>query len=217
MRTYDAAIFDLDGTLLDTAEGIYSSVGYVIKKLGLGDVSDEVMRSFIGPPMQTSFSRVFGMEKKDADAAADMFRNRYKESDLFLARPYDGIFETIEKLKHAGIRSAVATYKRQDYAEKILTHFGFDRVCEVMCGADFAGKLSKRDIIENAMKDLGVADRTRAVMIGDSDNDAIGAAQLGVPFIAVTYGFGFADEDAAGEFSNIGVAATPLDIVRIMT
>lgn len=216
MRHYDAAVFDLDGTLLDTAEGIKSSVGYVIKTLGLPEVSEEVMRSFIGPPMQKSFARVFGMEQKDADAAADMFRNRYKDEDLFLAAPYDGIFDAVSCLRDAGVRCAVATYKRQDYAEKILTHFGFDRICDCMCGADFEGKFTKSDIIENALKYLGVSDRLSAVMIGDSDNDALGAAGINMPFIAVTYGFGFRDADDAAKYPNVGIASTAKDIVRII-
>ena len=216
MRSYDAAIFDLDGTLLDTSEGIYRSVGYVIEKLGFPAVSDEVMRSFIGPPMQRSFARVFGMEQKDADMAADMFRNRYKDEDLYLAVPYDGIFETIEKLRSAGIKCAVATYQRQDYAEKILGHFGFDSICDSICGSDFEGKYSKKDIINNAITYLGVSDRARAVMIGDSDNDAIGAADINIPFIAVTYGFGFSDAASAGKFANIGIAETTEDIAGII-
>ena len=90
-------------------------------------------------------------------------------------------------------------------------------ICDCICGSDFEGRFSKKDIIENAIMDLGVTDRSRAVMIGDSDNDAIGASQINIPFIAVIYGFGFKDAADAGEFANIGVAKAPGDIVRIMT
>ena len=208
MRNCELVIFDLDGTLLDTSEGIWRSVGYVIETLGLGTVSDEVLRSFIGPPMQKSFARVFGLPEDEAVKAANMFRDRYKDKDLILARPYDGILETIESLHANGIRTAVATYKRQDYAEKILAHFGFDRVCDAICGSDFEGKFSKKDIILNALSLAGVSDKMRAVMVGDSDNDAQGAGELGIPFIGVTYGFGFADKDDVERFPNIGCAAT---------
>ena len=214
MRRYDAVVFDLDGTLLDTSEGIGRSVAYVIKTMKYPEVSDEVMRTFIGPPIQRSFARVFGLDQDEANAAADMFRARYKESDILLARPYDGIFDTIRSLSKAGVRSAVATYKRQDYAEKILVHFGFDKVCDVICGSDLEGKLTKKDIIVNAIRKLGVSDKSRAVMVGDSDNDAIGAAECGVDFIAATYGFGFASAEDADEFSNIGAADTPDGILR---
>ncbi len=208
MRSCELVIFDLDGTLLDTSEGISRSVGYVIEELGFSPVSDKVMRTFIGPPIQRSFARVFGLEKEEADKAADMFRNRYKEHDVLLARPYEGIFETIEMLHENGIKTAVATYKRQDYAEKILKHFGFDKVCDAICGSDTEGKLTKKDIISNAMESLGVTEKSRAVMVGDSDNDAVGADELGIPFIGVTYGFGFDGKDDVDLFPNIGCAAT---------
>ena len=214
MKRYDAVVFDLDGTLLDTSEGIWRSVGYVIETMKLPAISDDVMRTFIGPPIQRSFARVYGLDEKEANAAADIFRNRYKDTDILLARPYDGIFEAIRSLSEAGVRSGVATYKRQDYAEKILVHFGFDKVCDVICGSDFDGKLTKKDIIENAISRLGVTDKKRAVMVGDSDNDAIGAAEMGVDFIGVTYGFGFAADEDVDEYSNIGHAKDPMEILR---
>lgn len=216
MRNYDAVIFDLDGTLLDTSEGIFRSVSYVIDTLSLPKLSDDVMRTFIGPPIQKSFARVYGMSVEDSAKAAGIFRDRYKETDLLLAKPYDGIFEAIRDLNNAGVRTAVATYKRQDYAEKILKHFGFDRVCNIMCGSDFDGVLTKKDIIENAIKGLQIPDRSRAVMVGDSDNDAIGAGEIRVAFIGVTYGFGFNSAGDVNAYKNIGSADTPSQIVGIV-
>lgn len=209
MRRYDAVIFDLDGTLLDTSEGIIRSVSHVIELRKLPHISEDVIRTFIGPPMQRSFARVFGMDAVTANAAADDFRNRYKDTDLLLARPYDGIYDTLRALDGAGVKCAVATYKRQDYAERILVHFGFDRLLGAMCGADFEGKLTKKDIIENAIKAVGVTDKKRAVMVGDSDNDAMGAEEIGVDFIGVTYGFGFERQGDVECFSNVGWAGKP--------
>ena len=213
MRHYDAVIFDLDGTLLDTSEGIFKSVTYAIDTLGFEKITPDVLRTFIGPPIQNSFARVYGLEKEEADKAADVFRNRYKEDDIVRAVPYEGIFETLEKLRASGVKTAVATYKRQDYAEKILKHFGFDRAVDTICGSDFEGKLSKKDIIDNAIKLLG-ADKARTVMVGDSDNDALGASGIGVDFIGVTYGFGFADAEDVNEFPAIGPAKSPEGILR---
>ena len=216
MRHYDAVIFDLDGTLLDTSEGIFKSVSYVIDTLKLPRLSDDVMRTFIGPPIQKSFARIYGMDSADAGRAAELFRNRYKENDLLLAKPYEGIFEAIRDLNNAGIKTAVATYKRQDYAEKILKHFGFDKVCDIMCGSDFDGVLTKKDIIENAIKGMGISDRRRVVMVGDSDNDATGAEEIGVDFIGVTYGFGFNSTEDVNGYKNIGSADSPSQIVGIV-
>ncbi len=214
MKNCELVIFDLDGTLLDTSEGIRKSVGYVIDTLNLPKISEDVLRTFIGPPMQKSFERVFGMSEEEGRKAADLFRDRYKDGDVLLATPYDGIFETIHELEKRGIKTAVATYKRQDYADAILKHFGFDKAVDVICGCDFDGKFTKKDIIRNAVDALGVTDIGTVVMVGDSDNDAAGAAQLGMAFIGVTYGFGFADKEDVDAFDNIGCAATCKEIVR---
>ena len=216
MKRYDAVIFDLDGTILDTSEGIFRSVNHVISTMNLPGLNEDVIRTFIGPPMQRSFARVYGMTADEAMKAADIFRSRYKESDLLLARPYEGIFETIKALESAGIGTAVATYKRQDYAERILKHFGFADICSAICGSDFEQKLTKKDIIMNAMKLLGVNDCRRAVMVGDSDNDAVGAAECGADFIAVTYGFGFTCREDTEEFTKIGIAAEPEGILEFV-
>ncbi|MBO4267589.1 MAG: HAD hydrolase-like protein [Lachnospiraceae bacterium] len=213
MRRYDAVIFDLDGTLLDTSEGIFRSVLYAIETLGYEKVSSDVLRTFIGPPIQKSFARVYGLEKEEADKAADVFRNRYKEDDILLAVPYEGIFETLAKLRESGVKTAVATYKRQDYAGKLLMHFGFDKAVDAICGSDAEGKLSKKDIIDNAIKILG-ADRSRTVMVGDSDNDAIGSSGTGVDFIGVTYGFGFSGAADVNKFPAIGTSDSPEGILR---
>lgn len=216
MNRYDAVIFDLDGTLLDTAEGIFRSVSYAIETFSLPMPGDDVLSTFIGPPIQDSFMRIYGMDRDEAMKAANVFRERYKESDILLAKPYDGIYETIEALRGAGVKTAVATYKRQDYAEKILVHFGFDRICDHICGSDFEGKLKKKDIIENAVKACTITDAKKAVMVGDSDNDALGAAEAKHDFIAALYGFGFKDKEDAGRFPLVGVAASPKDILRFV-
>lgn len=211
MRAYDAAIFDLDGTLLDTSEGIRKSIAYAIEKLGLSPLSDEVIRTFIGPPIQRSFARVYGMDKQEADAAAAVFRDRYKGDDLLLAKPYDGIIGTLQTLRDNGVKTAVATYKRQDYAQRLLSHYGFDKVSDAIFGSDFEGVLTKKDIIENAINAVS-SERGRVVMIGDSDNDAEGAAQAGVSFIGVTYGFGFSVREDIEKYPCVFVADTPKDI-----
>ena len=214
MKNYDAVIFDLDGTLLDTAEGIIRSVRHVIETKNLAPLSDDEIKTFIGPPIQRSFARIYGMSEEETKDAAKIFRDRYKGDDILLATPYEGIFETLRALSRAGVKTAVATYKRYDYALKLLVHYGFDKECDAICGSDPEGRLTKKDIILNAMEAVGVTDRKRAVMVGDSDNDAIGAAEIGMPFIGVTYGFGFSGKEAVEEFEHAGIAGNCEDILR---
>ncbi len=214
MPHFDLAVFDVDGTLLDTTEGVLSSVKYTVEHFGFKPLSEQRLKKFIGPPIQNSFADAYGLSGNILQEVAGVFRNRYKNFDLLKARPYDGIYETMDSLVKNGVRIAVATYKRQDYAEMILRHFGFERYTDITYGADHENRLKKRDIIEKCINDFGVFDYSSVVMIGDSDNDAIGAKNIGISFIAVTYGFGFENAENAMEFPNVGIAGTPADIAN---
>lgn len=207
-RRFKAAAFDLDGTLLDTSEGVLASVRYTIKAMGFPELPEKDMHKFIGPPIQRSFADAYGLEGDILQEIAGVFRDHYKGDDLYRAVPYEGIFDVFRTLKENGITPVVATYKRQDYAVSLLKHFGFDRYTDIICGADHENKLTKSDIIENALRLAGVMDYSRAVMIGDSDNDAIGAQGIGIPFIGVTYGFGFHSAADVAQFPAIGAAGS---------
>lgn len=213
---FKVAAFDLDGTLLDTSVGVLASVQYTIERFGFEPLNDEQLRSFIGPPIQNSFANQYGLEGAILQEIATVFRNQYKNVDLLKAVPYEGIYTVFEKLNDFGIKPVIATYKRQDYATTILKHFGFDRYTDIMYGADHENKLKKKDIIENALRTVGLSDYSEAVMIGDSDNDAIGAKSLGTAFIGVTYGFGFKTKEDVYKFDNIGAADTTEKITELI-
>ena len=208
-------IFDLDGTLLDTREGIIESAKYTAKELGYPELPYETMLKFIGPPIQNSFMRFYGCNESEAQYASEFFREYYKTKTLFMASPYDGIYDLCRLLKRNGIKMAVATYKREDYALELLNHFGFGEFCDPMHGADNDNVLKKEDIIRMCIDEMG-ASLEDSVLIGDTDNDAKGAAMAGIPFIAVTYGFGFKDEESLQTYPNIGVAGTPMEVAGIV-
>ena len=216
MQHFDVVVFDVDGTLLDTSEGVLASVKYTIGKHNLLEIDEETLRTFIGPPIQDSFARVYGLSGDILQELATTFRNQYKDVDLLKAVPYEGIFDVFEALLANGIKPAIATYKRQDYATKIMRHFGFDKYTDIIYGADHENKLKKRDIIELALKDSGVSDFSKAVMIGDSDNDAIGAEGIGTEFIGVTYGFGFRRKEDVNKFKNVGIADTAKELRMLL-
>ena len=211
-------VFDVDGTLLDTSEGVLSSVKFAIRNTGHELPSDAVLKTFIGPPVQDSFSRLFGVVGDERNRMADLFRTRYKNIDLLKAEPYEGIFDLFEALADKNIAISIATYKRQDYAETIVKYFGFDKYTNIICGADFNGKLKKSDIIAEAVN-LSGSSVGSAVMVGDTIQDNIGAGAVGMDFIAVTYGFGFKhrrDIDSIRGTNVIGIAYNPLDILSIL-
>lgn len=199
-RKYDLVIFDVDGTLLDTTEGVLSAVKYTINTLGYEMLSEKVLSTFIGPPIQDSFAKAYGLEGDILQEIATIFRDQYSKVDLLKAVPYEGIYDVMSSLVDNNIKIAVATYKREDYAITLLKHYGFDKYTNIMFGGDHENKLKKKDIIEKCILESGISDRERIIMVGDTRHDALGAAGSDIDFLGVTYGFGFKEDE---EFSGI--------------
>lgn len=208
-------IFDLDGTLLDTREGVIESAKYAARQMGYDELPYETMLSFVGPPIQNSFMKHYGCDQELAQKAANIFREYYKNTALLLAEPYEGIYDLCRVLKEHGVKMSVATYKREDYALSLLRHFDFHKYCDPMHGADNNNVLKKEDIVRMCQEEMG-ASKEDSVLIGDTDNDAKGAVKANTPFIAVTYGFGFRNEDDVAEYPHIGVASTPMEVAEII-
>ena len=208
-------IFDLDGTLLDPREGIIESVKFAARELGYEELPYEALLKFVGPPIQQSLMTFYGCDKETAQRGANIFRDYYKTTALLKAEPYEGIYELCEKLKANGIKMAVATYKREDYALTLLRHFNFHLYCDPMHGADNNNVLKKEDIVRMCQEEMGAV-KENCVLVGDTNHDAKGAAQAETPFIAVTYGFGYKCNEDVKDYPCIGVARTPLEIADII-
>jgi phosphoglycolate phosphatase len=217
MRSYAAAIFDVDGTLLDTTAGISAAVRETIAELGLREVDEERLRSFIGPPIQESFAREYGLDTAEAQAAAEIFRKHYKGAHLLEARPYPGILEALAKVRRGGTRIGIATYKRADYATLIVDHFGFGALCESVNGADNENRLRKQDIIRLTLSDMGLDDPSQAIYIGDTVSDAQSAESAGMDFMAVTYGFGFGPLTGLEGVPHIAAARDATEIAAFLS
>ena len=195
---YKLVIFDLDGTLMDTSSGILMAVKDTIREHGMPELTEEQIKTFIGPPIQWSFEAQYGIGKEEAQRMADTFRDLYSTKHLLGAVPYPGIYDLMQSLKERGIKSAIATYKREDYALRLLKHYHFDDYTDIMYGGDNDGTLKKCDIIQKCIDTAGVENLDEVVMVGDTLHDSNGAKELGVGFIGVSYGFGFHGEDANG-------------------
>ena len=211
----EAILFDLDGTLLDTSEGIRHSVRYALDQLQLPQPSEECLREFVGPPIQESLMRYGGLSKEDAQRGANIFRDFYKNRALFEASLYEGIIPLLEQLHEQDIKIGVATYKREDYAIDILKHFGIAMYCNVMHGADNENKLTKADIIDLCIDELGVQ-KHNIVLVGDTEHDAKGASQAGIKFCAVTWGFGYQGSTINSAYDINFVCNNPLKLLRIL-
>lgn len=214
MKDYQAILFDLDGTMLNTSIGVMESVEYTIDKLGYKKLPQEAVHRFVGPPIQDSFIREYGVDKEEAQRAANVFRDYYKTEGLLKAEPYENLYDLFELLKEQGKKMAVATYKRHDYAMQILEHFKISDYCDSMNGADNNNVLTKADIVEKCIRECGVTDKSKVVLIGDSEYDAIGAKGSGIDFIGVTYGFGFRTKEDVEKYDNVLAADSIAEVMK---
>ena len=209
MYKYEYVIFDLDGTILDTSEGIILAISQTIEEYNRQIPERKKLESFIGPPIQNSFRSLYSLSDAEAMKMANIFRNHYMCDEFLLkAVPYDGIFDLMDKLFSAGIKIGFATYKREDYARRLLCEKGFSYYTEHMYGSDFEGKLKKKDIICNCLKKMNCDDYSKVVYIGDSKGDAEASAEVGIDFVALTYGFGYKSESEAKKSKCICVCNT---------
>jgi len=190
---YDAVIFDLDGTLIDSSEGLVHAAEETIRRLGYPEIPHDELVSFIGPPMGNSIIARNGFDDNELKRFNSVFRELYKNEHLMKVRIYPEIMELLGDLK-GKMFIGVATNKRIDYTLILLDNLEISGMCDVIQGLDMEGKLNKKDLIENCVEASGIKDRSRIVVIGDTETDASAARDCGVDFVGVTFGFGFKDK-----------------------
>ena len=216
MNKYDLVIFDFDGTLMDTGVGVRTAVDMTLRHFGLAELSEKELNVFIGPPFNVQISRMFDLSQEKIWEVTNYFRALYSGEYLLKADYYEGILETIDALRERGIKTAVATYKREDYAKAISDHFHFTERMDCVEGCDHFGKLSKNDIIENSIRNSGITDYSRVLMVGDTVNDSDGAKKIGVDFVAALYGFGFEKEEEREASGAIGFIQKPEELLELV-
>ena len=206
-------LFDLDGTLTDSGEGIINCAGLALERLGLTVPPRDVMGQFVGPPLRDSFLR-FGVKPEDVETAIEIYRSRYVPIGMFENTPYDGIRELLETLRNAGHRLILATAKPESMATAIVEKFELAQYFELLCGASMDNTRDSKDkVIGYVLEKIG--SHTDIVMVGDTAYDVTGAAVHGIPTIGVSWGYGsVADMQAAGA---IAIAHTPAQLLELLT
>lgn len=191
-------LFDFDGTLFDTVEGITKSVQYALRKHGL-DAELHELRCFAGPPLVAMFMEKFGFDRETAEQATREYREYYLPFGVYESRVFPGVREMIMNLRTAGKKVGVATSKPQHLAEQLLRGEHMLPLFDVIVGSGDQGENNaKSAVIRRAMGVLGAsADET--VLIGDTRYDVAGAHEVGIPCICVEYGYAAPGElEAAG-------------------
>lgn len=206
---YQCIIFDLDGTLLDTSEGIIKALDETIIALGYNDISLEEKMTFIGPPISQSLKRVYNINDDDAIYGLNIFREIYEKKYIYNAKLYPHIIELLDFLLNKKLYISIATYKREDMAKKIIKYFSLDKYFNTINGSDINNTLTKSDIIRNSISNTSFS-KEDIVMIGDTISDYNASKEIGINFIGVNYGFGFKNYDL--EYNNVNNVS---DIIKL--
>lgn len=212
-RPYTVVLFDVDGTLVDSADAVIRGIQHAMMRMGLKERSPEELMAFVGPPLWETFAH-YGLSPEEAAEAVAHYREFYH--DIFLDPPmFPGVRNMLEALHAAGIPMATATSKQAVMAREQITFLGLDEVFTVVAGATPDPSSTKETVIEEALARLaeGGADVSRPVLIGDRKWDVIGGRAVGIPVIGVEWGY--AEE---GELDGVvDMVATPEALVALLT
>lgn len=211
----DLVIFDLDGTLTDSAEGILASFRHALRSVGATVPDGDLVSRIVGPPMHVTLQQM-GLGES-ADAAIAAYRADYTSRGWSMNRPFEGVVALLTDLQAVGVRLAVATSKAEPTAARILAHFELDSYFEVIAGASPDGvRSTKADVVAHALRQLAPLP-DRVVMIGDRSHDVEGAAVHGIGTIVVGWGYGhrdFADGDS-GALAHVASVADLREVLGV--
>lgn len=188
-------LFDLDGTLLDTEEGITKSIQYALRYMGREEEDLKKLRRFIGPPLREKFIEIFGFSQEQAEVMLSAYRKRYALHGKYESRLYPDVALVLDSLKKKGYMLALASSKNLTACMELLRHFDIDGFFDYIGGATDDGKISKKaDVLKMTLERLGVEDVNQCILVGDTQYDAWGAQELGMDCLGVSYGFGAREE-----------------------
>ncbi|WP_170923056.1 HAD family hydrolase [Candidatus Enterococcus palustris] len=216
LMQYKTILFDLDGTITDSGEGIIHSVIYALKKLNIAVPDSTELYSFIGPPLNDTFKNSYHLDDESTEQAVSYYREYYQAKGMYENRIYKGIPKVLADLKQAGCNVYIATSKPEIYAKQILAHFDLAHYFDGIYGASLDGERSKKgDVIRYALNEANLTQLKEIIMIGDRSHDILGAKENELDCIGVLYGFG---NKAELEKSGADyIVSTPEEIEEIIT
>lgn len=208
-------LFDLDGTLTDPKEGITKSVQYALNEFGIQIEDRDELCPFIGPPLKDSFMEFYNFSEEDAKKAVILYREYFTDKGMLDNKVYEGAEEVLKSLVDRGKKLYVASSKPEVFVRQIMKHFGLDIYFAFMGGSDLNGTRDKKaDVIRYVMKECGLKDPERVVMIGDRKHDILGAREVSIDSVGVLYGYGSRQE--LEEAGALKIAETIFDLQNLL-
>lgn len=208
-------LFDLDGTLTDSQEGIMNSIEYALDSFGIQVEDRAALRPWLGPPLVDSLMKYHGFDREQALKGVEKYREYFDIKGIFENRVYDGMEGLLSGLQAEGYILMTATSKPEVAAKRITDHFGLTKYFTFVGGASLDdSRVHKGDVIRYVLETNQIQDRSAVMMVGDRENDIMGAKQNGLESIGVLYGYGSRDELEAAGADHI--AKTVEDIARYL-
>ena len=210
---YDYIFFDFDGTLSDSATGIFECIERALTDMG-SDVPDRSgLIRYIGPPLEDTFENAFGFKGDDLTEVLRIFRAYYREIGVKKNDMFPGVPQMLKRLQDAGKRLTIATSKRESFAQQICASYGITDYFETIAGSvGDESRSTKEGVIEYIISQLGITDRSRILMVGDRKYDVDGAKKAGIDCMGVLYGYGSREELL--EAGAIYIAQTTTDVAN---
>ncbi len=195
MKDYDFYLFDFDGTLCDTTEGIFNSIIYSLDCYGIKETDLKKLEFFVGPPLFESYKTVYGVSDEDAKYLIEKYRERYKTKAAEESRIYDDIKNMLEALKARGKKIAVASSKPKLFVDEISQYHDIYKYYDFVSAETFKNNhSSKKELINACLEYFGNPDKSKVIMVGDRFYDIDGAKASGVDSAGAVYGFGTEEE-----------------------
>ncbi len=202
MKRKTTILFDLDGTLVNTEEGITKCVRHALAHFGMQETDRKKLQRFIGPPLEDSFRREYGFGAEQAKKATAVFRERYETLGVQECELFPGVEEALKAFRAHGFSLSVASSKQEPACRQILERFGIAQYFDTICGGRKEENIStKIQVLREAFLRLGIQELEEVALIGDTRYDALGAREAGIDCIGVSYGF----EQDFGEMEQAGV------------
>jgi phosphoglycolate phosphatase len=216
MANFDYVIFDFDGTVADTGEGILKSLQYSFKAMGDEEPDLEDLKKFIGPPVFYSYTHFYGISEDKVDDYVRKYRERYREKGIYESRVYDGLKELIISLKEKNIKVGIASSKPENLIYSVADYLEITNLFDAIVGvkSDNSKHSTKAGLIAQAMTDLGATDKNKVLMVGDRLFDIDGAHEAGIKCCGALWGYG--DEEEFRAHNADFIAKAPENILSII-
>lgn len=210
---YKLIVFDFDGTVVDTGEGIIKSLIYALEKHSVPVPDEKFLRRFIGPPIYDSFVNDYGATEENVHDFIKSYRERYFVKGIYECEVYDGVIEMLEAIRKAGYMTGIASSKPEKLVYDVMNYTGITALFDAVCGVDLdeSKKKSKAELIMLCAEKLGVKNTDEIIMVGDRFYDIDGAKNAGTDSAGMLYGYGSREEFIEHGAKHIFASAKELE------